>query len=90
MAAVSQAPVIVYFDAENSFQLYSGGIYNGGAGSDCSSGNINHAIVVVGYQWTGTSSTSYWIVKNSWSTGWGQAGYILIGMTGDGIGPCGK
>ncbi len=39
MQAVSLAPTVIYFDAENSFMLYSGGIY---AGGDCS-GSINHA-----------------------------------------------
>ncbi len=39
MEAVSQAPIVVYWDAEASFQLYSGGIYSG---FDCGA-NINHA-----------------------------------------------
>lgn len=68
MQAVAIAPTVVYFDAENSFQLYSGGVYSG---PDCSA-NINHAITAVGYQWSGSSSSSYWIVKNSWGTGWGE------------------
>ena len=69
MQAVAIAPTVIYFDAENSFQLYSGGIYTG---RDCSA-SINHAIVAVGYQWGGSSSNSYWIVRNSWGTGWGES-----------------
>ena len=52
MQAVAIAPTVIYFDAENSFQLYAGGVYSP---SDCSA-NINHAsesrnnfIAVLGY-----------------------------------------
>ncbi|KXZ51752.1 hypothetical protein GPECTOR_11g198 [Gonium pectorale] len=33
-----------------------------------------HEVTVVGYNDTG----SYWIVKNSWGTWWGDAGYVLM------------
>ncbi|GFR48722.1 hypothetical protein Agub_g10679 [Astrephomene gubernaculifera] len=46
-----------------------------------------HQVTVVGYDDTG----SYWIVKNSWGTGWGDKGYIRMSysngcglMSGDG------
>lgn len=37
---------------------------------------LNHAVLLVGY---GTlNDEPYWLVKNSWSTHWGNAGYVLI------------
>jgi C1A family cysteine protease len=67
--AVAIAPTVIYFDAEFSFQLYAGGVYKP---TDCTTA-INHAVTVVGYQWTGSSTGSYWIIKNSWGTSWVRA-----------------
>jgi cathepsin L len=57
-----------------SFQLYMSGVYYE---SSCSSTNLNHAILTVGYGSAGTG-LDYWIVKNSWGTGWGESGYIRM------------
>ena len=86
MAAVAAAPTTVYFEAQTSFQMYAGGVYM--ATADCGA-SLNHAMLAVGYNWTGDSASSYWILKNSWGSGWGEGGYFRIAMTGDGIGPCG-
>jgi len=60
-------PVSVCVDASGGFQHYSGGTFSGPCGT-----SINHAILAVGY------TSSYWIVKNSWGTGWGSGGYIFM------------
>jgi len=40
--------------------------------------NWGHAITLSGY----SDSGGYWIIKNSWGTGWGDGGYGKISYTG--------
>lgn len=71
--AVSIQPVSVAIEADtNYFQSYSGGILTS---TSCGT-NLDHAVVVVGYGTEGT--IDYWLVRNSWGTSWGEAGYFRI------------
>jgi len=74
-AALAQVgPVGIAIDAGGlGFQLYSGGVYTS---TTCSATHLNHAVTAVGYGTT--SGTATWTVKNSWGTGWGDAGYIYM------------
>lgn len=70
--AVAQQPVSIAIDAGTSyFQFYSEGILGG---IECGT-NLDHGVLIVGY---GTNETDYWLVKNSWSTTWGENGYVRI------------
>mmetsp|Transcript_28671 Transcript_28671/g.51047 ORF Transcript_28671/g.51047 Transcript_28671/m.51047 type:complete len:361 (-) Transcript_28671:34-1116(-) len=75
LAAVAQQPVSVAVCASD-WQFYYGGIYSNLTASTVP----NHGVLAVGYgtQTSGKNSTDYWIVKNSWGTGWGNQGYIWI------------
>ena len=51
---------------------------------------MNHAVVIVGRGFDAASKRDYWLVRNSWGTGWGEKGYIKIAITKIGFGTCGE
>jgi cysteine peptidase B len=66
----ANGPMSVAVDA-TSWQTYTGGIM-----TNCVSSQIDHGVLVVGFD--DTYSTPYWIIKNSWAASWGEAGYIRV------------
>lgn len=83
-AAIAEGPVSVAIEADTfTFQFYSKGVITGkGCGT-----NLDHGVLAVGYG-TDKKAGDYYIVKNSWSGSWGDAGYVKIGAN-DGAGVCG-
>jgi C1A family cysteine protease len=72
-AAVAQQPVSIAIEADTRyFQSYSSGILTS---SSCGT-NLDHGVLIVGYG--EENGQKYWLVKNSWSTTWGDAGYVKI------------
>jgi cathepsin L len=71
--AVSLGPVSVAIEADTRyFQSYTGGILDTSA---CGT-TLDHGVLIVGY---GTDNgKKYWNVKNSWSSSWGEQGYVRI------------
>uniref|UniRef100_A0A8C6SJN5 Uncharacterized protein n=1 Tax=Neogobius melanostomus TaxID=47308 RepID=A0A8C6SJN5_9GOBI len=70
-AVATVGPISVGIDADPILS-YSSGIFSD---TDCT-GSVNHAVLAVGYGTDG--GQDYWLVKNSWGTGWGEDGYIRI------------
>ncbi|OWZ24692.1 Cysteine protease [Phytophthora megakarya] len=77
--ALQQQPVSVAINSGGSFDAYKGGIYScPNDGDFATSGDINHAVVLVGYGTDG--STDYWIIKNSYGASWGEKGFIRLAI----------
>jgi len=57
-------------------QFYLGGVFNPWFNWMCNPKSINHGVLLVGYGVSG--SKAYWIVKNSWGSGWGEKGFFRI------------
>lgn len=84
-AAIAQGPTCVSVDANcNAFMNYSSGIFNP---SSCSYKDLDHAITAVGYG--SENGQDFFIVRNSWGTGWGEDGYIRVTTDGGKHGVCG-
>ncbi|CAF1018450.1 unnamed protein product [Rotaria sp. Silwood1] len=78
IAIATVGPISVAVDASHSsFQFYSSGVYDE---PDCSSTNIDHSFVLVGYDTfkNSTVKKDYYIAKNSWGNTWGNKGYIWM------------
>ena len=81
-ALCDHGPLLVAVMATPSFQAYDPSKYPGGLFSEAGvvPGQINHAVMIVGWTQTG------WIVRNSWRADWGDKGYILIKYGSNNIG----
>ncbi|CAG0890411.1 unnamed protein product [Darwinula stevensoni] len=74
-------PVSIAIDASHeSFQFYSKGVY---IEPQCSSQNLDHGVLVVGYDVDAETGKAYWLVKNSWGTSWGDGGYVKMARNHD-------
>jgi len=84
--ALVNSPVSIGIEADQKvFQFYSSGVIKKNCGDD-----LDHAVLAVGY--TTVNGDEAFIVKNSWGTSWGQAGYVYIstdGKANNGNGVCG-
>jgi len=86
-AAIAQQPISISIDAESSyFQSYQSGVLTN---AFLCGTTIDHAVMAVGYGQE--NGTNYFLVRNSWSASWGDAGYckIAANASNSGEGVCG-
>ena len=79
-ARVQQQPVAIAITANNVYiHSYQSGVIDA---LDCYTAYyldpINHAVLIVGYGNDEATGLDYWLIKNSWSTTWGDKGYFKI------------
>lgn len=74
-AATAEGPVSVCLDA-SAWNSYTGGVLSYEACGPSGAMDLDHCVQLVGYNTT--ASSPYWIVRNSWSEGWGEDGYIYL------------
>jgi C1A family cysteine protease len=75
-ALVNHGPVSVAIDASHkSLSFYANGVYYE---PECGNkpDQLDHAVLAVGYGVM--NGQRYWLIKNSWSTYWGNDGYVLM------------
>jgi hypothetical protein len=84
-AILDYGPISVAVVSNSAMHAYNGGVFNQTAGGD-----VNHAVVLVG--WDDNQGTDgVWLMRNSWGTWWGEdAGYMRIeyGCSKIGYGAC--
>jgi len=69
-ALLNYGPLVTTMDVYEDFYAYSSGVYTYTSGAL----EGGHAVLIVGYSDAG----QYFIVKNSWGSGWGESGYFKI------------
>jgi len=72
MEIMANGPVETGFTVYRDFYNYTGGIYQHLSGSAMG----GHAVKIIG--WGVENNVDYWIVANSWGSGWGENGFFRI------------
>lgn len=70
----NMGPVGISVDA-SAWSSYQSGIFDG---CNKTHPDLNHAVQLVGFGVDPITREEYWIVRNSWSSKWGENGYIRL------------
>lgn len=63
--------------ADDKFEAYTGGVF-----ADSGSTDVNHDVMLVGWD----DADGAWILRNSWTAGWGESGYMRIAYGANQVG----
>lgn len=74
VALYEDGPLVVSLHAGQDWNLYAGGVLD-----NCEKDVvIDHAVMLIGWGNAPKEKMKYWHVQNSWSTDWGEEGFIRI------------
>jgi hypothetical protein len=76
-AMCNYGPVSTSVFATPAFMAYTGGVFD-----EMAHGQLNHAVSLVGWD----DKRGAWLLRNSWSTGWGEDGYMWIAYGSNEVG----
>lgn len=76
-AMVTHGPIVALVNSTRSFQHYTGGVFD-----DRDNNSTNHLIVLVGWD----DKKGAWLLRNSWSSRWGEGGYMWIKYGSNAVG----
>jgi len=76
-AALEKTPLSICVNA-GSWNEYTGGVMSSAACGPMGADYQDHCVMATGFNTT--APTPYWIVRNSWSSMWGEEGYIYLEM----------
>jgi len=76
-AMVAHGPIVALVNSTRSFQHYTGGVFD-----DTDNGTTNHLIVLAGWD----DRKGAWLLRNSWSSRWGEGGYMWIKYGSNAVG----
>lgn len=76
-AIATHGPVSIAFQVATDFRDYKSGVYTSTICKN-SPGDVNHAVLAVGYGTDPVTNMDYWLVKNSWDYYWGDEGFFKI------------
>jgi len=74
-AALEETPVSICVNA-GAWNDYTGGVMSSAQCGSMAADEQDHCVQATGFNTT--APTPYWIVRNSWASGWGEKGYIYL------------
>lgn len=77
LALIEHGPLVAPIVFDNCLRDYRGGVFN-----EQSSGKVNHALLLVGWD----DEKGAWLIKNSWGEEWGEKGFGWIKYGSNDIG----
>jgi hypothetical protein len=76
--ALEETPVSICVNA-GAWNDYTGGVMTSAQCGSMAADEQDHCVQATGFNTT--APTPYWIVRNSWASGWGEKGYIYLDMS---------